>query len=83
MELLKVTAIHLNVKKQAKFPLGNQFYSLLNYKKNLEYNINLKHKNSRHASEQQLMKFYCENVGRVSGEIGSTPFDVLFEQLCR
>ncbi|KRX41221.1 hypothetical protein T09_15460 [Trichinella sp. T9] len=25
MELLRVTIIHLNVKKQAKFPLGNQF----------------------------------------------------------
>ncbi|KRX35241.1 hypothetical protein T05_2086, partial [Trichinella murrelli] len=27
----------------------------------------------RHASEQQPMKFYCEKVGGVSGEIGSTP----------
>ncbi|KRY13322.1 hypothetical protein T12_6993 [Trichinella patagoniensis] len=27
----------------------------------------------RHASEQQPMKFYCEKVGGVRGEIGSTP----------
>ncbi|KRZ48124.1 hypothetical protein T02_2666 [Trichinella nativa] len=26
----------------------------------------------RRASEQQPMKFYCEKVGRVRGEIGST-----------
>ncbi|KRX62531.1 hypothetical protein T09_14858 [Trichinella sp. T9] len=28
----------------------------------------------RHASEQQPMKFYCEKVGGVSGEIGTRPF---------
>ncbi|KRZ56292.1 hypothetical protein T02_125, partial [Trichinella nativa] len=28
---------------------------------------------TRRASEQQPMKFYCEKVGGVSGEIGSTP----------
>ncbi|XP_003382168.1 conserved hypothetical protein [Trichinella spiralis] len=32
----------------------------------------------KHASEQQPMKFYCEKVGGVSGEISTRPFDVTF-----
>ncbi|KRX68508.1 hypothetical protein T06_5465 [Trichinella sp. T6] len=42
------------------------------------YRVNRKSRNwtkrrRKDISEQQPMKFYCEKVGGVSGEIGSTP----------
>ncbi|KRX48548.1 hypothetical protein T09_1384 [Trichinella sp. T9] len=42
--------------------------------KRLSKNDNSVRKCLGRASEQQPMKFYCEKVGGVSGEIGTRPF---------